>query len=72
MISYCRARGAPATARQEVPIVLIILSLYVVALWLVFSNFKIVRWGWLSGTISLSIGAFILATFLREWAAAFA
>ena len=51
---------------------LIILSLYVVALWLVFSNFKIVRWGWLSGTISLSIGAFILATFLREWAAAFA
>ena len=28
---------------------LIILSLYVVALWLVFSKFKIVRWGWLSG-----------------------
>jgi len=43
---------------------LIILCLYVVALWLVFSKFKIVRWGWLSGTIAIVIGAFILATFL--------
>ena len=42
----------------------IILCLYVVALWLVFSKFKLVRWGWLSGTISVLIGAFILATFL--------
>ena len=42
----------------------IILCLYVVALWLVFSKFKLVRWGWLSGTISLLVGAFILATFL--------
>src|SRR6267154_3767133 len=42
----------------------IILCLYVVALWLVFSKFKLVRWGWLSGTISLLIGGFILATFL--------
>src|SRR4029434_3446040 len=31
---------------------------------LVFSKFKLVRWGWLSGTISLLIGGFILATFL--------
>jgi multidrug resistance efflux pump len=42
----------------------IILCLYLVALWLAFSKFKLVRWGWLSGTISLLIGAFILATFL--------
>jgi multidrug resistance efflux pump len=42
----------------------IILCLYVVALWLVFSKFKLVRWGWFSGTVSIVIGAFILATFL--------
>ena len=42
----------------------IILCLYVVALWVVFSKFKLVRWGWLSGTISLLVGGFILATFL--------
>ena len=43
---------------------IIILCLYLVALWAVFSKFKLVRWGWLSGTVSLLIGAFILATFL--------
>jgi len=43
---------------------IIILCLYVVALWAVFSKFKLVRWGWLSGTVSLLIGGFILATFL--------
>jgi multidrug resistance efflux pump len=43
---------------------IIILCLYLVALWAVFSKFKLVRWGWLSGTISLLIGGFILATFL--------
>ncbi|CAN7569962.1 HlyD family secretion protein [Bradyrhizobium sp. LjRoot220] len=43
---------------------LIILCLYVVALWLLFTKFKLVRWGWLSGAISISIGALILATFL--------
>src|SRR5215211_5726318 len=43
---------------------IIILCLYVVALWLVFSKYKLVRWGWLSGTISVLIGGFILATFL--------
>ena len=42
----------------------IVLCLYVAAMWAVFSRFKIVRWGWLSGTISILIGAFILATFL--------
>ncbi len=43
---------------------LIILCLYFIALWLLFSRFKVVRWGWLSGIISVVIGAFILATFL--------
>jgi multidrug resistance efflux pump len=42
----------------------IILCLYLVALWAVFSKFKLVRWGWLSGTISLLVGGFILAIFL--------
>src|ERR1700688_4433527 len=42
----------------------IILCLYLVALWAVFSKFKLVRWGWLSGTIALLIGGFILAIFL--------
>jgi len=42
----------------------IILCLYLVALWIVFSKFRLVRWGWVSGTISLLIGGFILATFL--------
>jgi multidrug resistance efflux pump len=42
----------------------IILCLYLVALWAVFSKFKLARWGWLSGTISIAVGVFILATFL--------
>jgi multidrug resistance efflux pump len=42
----------------------IILCLYIVALWVIFSRFKLVRWGWLSGTVSLLVGGFILATFL--------
>jgi multidrug resistance efflux pump len=43
---------------------IIILCLYLVALWAVFSKFKLVRWSWLSAAISLLIGGFILATFL--------
>ena len=31
---------------------IIILCLYVFALWAVFSKFKLVRWGWLLGTVS--------------------
>ena len=42
----------------------IILCLYVVVLWLVFSKFKLVRWGWLSGTVATLVGVFFLATFL--------
>jgi multidrug resistance efflux pump len=33
-------------------------------MWAVFSKLKLVRWGWLSGTVSIVIGVFILATFL--------
>jgi multidrug resistance efflux pump len=43
---------------------LIILCLYIVALWAVFSKFKLVHWNWVSGTISVLAGALILATFL--------
>ena len=43
---------------------LIILCLYLVGLWLVFSKFKLVRWGWGSGTVAVLVGAFILAIFL--------
>lgn len=42
----------------------IILCLYILAMWAVFSKFKLVRWGWLSGTVSVLAGAFILAIFL--------
>jgi multidrug resistance efflux pump len=44
--------------------VLIILCLYLVGLWLIFSMFKLVRWGWGSGTVAVLLGAFILAVFL--------
>jgi multidrug resistance efflux pump len=44
--------------------VLIILCLYIGGLWVVFSKFKLVRWGWLSGTVAVVIGVFILAIFL--------
>jgi hypothetical protein len=43
---------------------IIILCIYLVALWLVFSKFELVRWGWLSGTVSIAVGVFILAVFL--------
>jgi multidrug resistance efflux pump len=44
--------------------VLIILCLYIIALWVVFGKFKLVRWGWASGTVAVLVGAFILAVFL--------
>ncbi|NOJ39996.1 HlyD family secretion protein [Bradyrhizobium sp. WSM 1791] len=43
---------------------LIILCLYIVGLWVVFSKFKLVRWGWMSGTVSVLVGALILGVFL--------
>jgi multidrug resistance efflux pump len=44
--------------------VVIILCLYLAALWVLFARLKLLRWGWLSGTISGLVGLFILATFL--------
>ncbi|MVT69712.1 biotin/lipoyl-binding protein [Bradyrhizobium pachyrhizi] len=43
---------------------LIILTLYLVLVWLIFSRLKLVKWGWASGTAAVLVGAFILATFL--------
>ena len=43
---------------------LIILTLYLVLVWLVFSRLKLLKWGWGSGTVAVLIGAFILAVFL--------
>jgi multidrug resistance efflux pump len=43
---------------------LIILTLYIVLVWLLFSKLKLVKWGWASGTVTLLAGAFILAVFL--------
>jgi multidrug resistance efflux pump len=43
---------------------LIILTLYLVLVWLLFSKLKLVTWGWGSGTVTVLIGAFILAVFL--------
>ena len=43
---------------------LIILTLYVVLIWLLFSKLKLIRLGWVSGTIAALVGAFILAVFL--------
>jgi multidrug resistance efflux pump len=43
---------------------LIILALYLIAVWLVFSKLKLISWGWVSGAVTVLIGAFILAVFL--------
>lgn len=43
---------------------LIVLGLYIILVWLVFSRLRLVRWGWGSGTITVLVGAFILAVFL--------
>jgi len=43
---------------------LIILCLYLVAVWAIFSKFKLVRWGWASGAVTVFVGALIIATFL--------
>ncbi|HEY6618467.1 MAG TPA: hypothetical protein VIY68_02875, partial [Steroidobacteraceae bacterium] len=42
----------------------IILVTYVALAWLVFSKFKLVKWGWLSGTVTVFVGVLILATFM--------
>lgn len=43
---------------------LIILGLYIVLVWVLFSKLKIVRWGWLSGSVTAVVGALILAVFM--------
>lgn len=43
---------------------LIILTIYLVLVWLIFSRLKLVKWGWASGTVATLIGAFILAVFM--------
>ncbi|MCK1513887.1 HlyD family secretion protein [Bradyrhizobium sp. 190] len=43
---------------------LIILTLYLMLVWLIFSRLKLLRWGWASGTVAVLIGAFILSVFL--------
>lgn len=42
----------------------IVLLLYVLLVWLLFSKLKLVSWGWTSGTITFVVGAFILAIFM--------
>src|SRR5262245_17959911 len=43
---------------------LIILSLSIALAWLIFSKLKLVKWGWVSGAVTMLVGAFILAVFL--------
>lgn len=43
---------------------LIILCLYLVLVWLVFSKLKLLKWGWSWGSIAALVGAFILTVFL--------
>jgi multidrug resistance efflux pump len=43
---------------------LIILTVYLVLVWLIFSKLKLVRLGWISGTVTALGGLFILAVFL--------
>ena len=43
---------------------LIILCLYLVLVWLVFSRLQLLKWGWCSGSVTVLVGAFILAVFL--------
>jgi multidrug resistance efflux pump len=43
---------------------LIILCAYLVLVWLVFSKLRLVKFGWVSGTVAALGGAFILAVFL--------
>ena len=43
---------------------LIVLATYLVLVWLIFSRLKLIRWGWLSGAVTVLVGASILAVFL--------
>lgn len=50
--------------RELTPVMLIILTIYLVLVWLIFSRLNLVRWGWGSGSVAVLIGAFILAVFM--------
>ena len=43
---------------------LIVACLYLVLVWLVFSKFKLLKWGWGTGSVTVLVGVFILAVFL--------
>src|SRR3979411_23547 len=43
---------------------LIILSLYLILVWLLISQLKLLKRGWGSGTVVVLVGGFILAVFL--------
>jgi multidrug resistance efflux pump len=43
---------------------LVILTLYIILIWLIFSKLKLVKWGWGTGTATVLVGAFILAVFM--------
>jgi multidrug resistance efflux pump len=45
-------------------VMLIILGLYALLVWLVFSKLKLLKWGWFSGAVVVLMGGFILAVFL--------
>jgi multidrug resistance efflux pump len=42
---------------------LIVLGLYILLVWLVFSKLKVVNWGWISGTAVALVGLLIIALF---------
>ena len=44
---------------------LIILGLYLFLVWLVFSKLKLLKWGRGPGSVTVLVGAFILAVFWR-------
>jgi multidrug resistance efflux pump len=43
---------------------LIILSLYLLVVWLVFSKLRLLKWGWGTGSVTVFVGALIIAVFL--------
>src|SRR6266568_2146683 len=42
----------------------LIIVLYLVLVWLVFFKLKLVRWGWVSGTVTVLIGVVIVGVFV--------
>jgi multidrug resistance efflux pump len=60
-----RAIRRPTDSRlKRISAMLIIATLYAILLWLVFARLKLIRLGWVSGTLAALGGAFILAAFV--------